>query len=134
MKLVSHADEVLGQVDRAFELAVEDARDEARDIASKHDKTGKFSGSIQRSDIVQTPDGLTASIGSALSSARAKEKGAFIEAKRSKHLVFDAGQGVRKVKSVRLRPQPAVTPAGRHFAAPDGPMTRRLREQLGGGL
>lgn len=130
MKLESQAEHLLGGIETAFTLAVEDTRDRARDIASRHDRTGRFSGSIQRSDIVGTSDGFEATIGSALSSARAKEKGAFIQARRGRYLVFDAGQGVRKVENVRLRPQPAVTPAGRAFSEP---MTRRLQEQLGAG-
>lgn len=134
MKLESNASDVLRRVDLAFELAVADTRDLARENAAKHDRTGRFSDSIVSSPPIQTADGFEASIGSPLSSAKAKEKGAFIQAKRGRYLVFDAGQGVRKVEAVRLRPQPAVTPAGRRFAAPDGPMTQRLREQLGGGL
>lgn len=128
MKLESNAADTLRRIDLAFELAVADTRDDAREIAAKHDKSGKFSGSIISSPPVATTEGFTAAIGSPLSSARAKEKGAFIQAKRGKYLVFDAGQGVRKVQAVRLRPQPAVTPAGRRF--PEH-MTRRLQEQLG---
>lgn len=134
MKLESRADDLMRRMDLAFELAVADARDDARAEASKHDRTGKFSASIVSSPPVDTGDGYEASIGSPLSSAKAKEKGAYITAKRGKYLVFDAGQGVRKVQAVRLRPQPAVTPAGRRFSAPDGAMARRLREQLGGAL
>lgn len=128
MKLVSNPEPIVRGIEAAFNLAVLDTRDEARAIAGRRSKTGKFASSIVESETEPTPAGLEARIGSTLQSAKAKEKGAYIAAKRGRHLVFDAGQGVRKVAAVRLAPQPAVTPAARKFG---DFMTKRLREELG---
>lgn len=129
MKLESRAAEVFAGVDAAFEAAVLDTAEEAQRLARQHSRTGKFAASIEASEIVATSEGLEARIGSPLSSAKAKEKGAYITPKRGDYLVFDAGSGIRRVKSVRLRPAPVVTPAGRRF---DLFMTRRLKEVFGG--
>lgn len=128
MKLVSNAEPLFRGIAEAFDAAVLDVRDEARAIAGRHSRTGKFAASIVESETEPTTTGFEARVGSTLQSAKAKEKGAYIAAKRGKHLVFDAGQGVRKVAAVRLPPRPAVTPAGRRFGTF---MSKRLREELG---
>lgn len=116
MKLESHAKErIFDPIDDAFERAVDDARDLAQRNASAHSRTGKFERSIERTETAREGDRLEARIGSPLVSAKAKEKGAFIQAKRGPYLVFRVPGGVRKVESVRLAPQPAVTPAGAQF-------------------
>lgn len=129
MKLDSHAQErVLDPMDRAFDLAVDDTLADAKREASKHRRTGKFEGSLERTDAAAEGDRLIARIGSPLVSAKAKEKGAYIHAKRGKYLVFKVAGGVRKVEAVRLAPQPAVTPAGGRFPRF---MAARLVEALG---
>lgn len=116
MNFESHVDElVLEPMDRAFEDAVDDIVAAAQRFAARHSRTGTFERSITRSDTGRSADRLEARIGSPLVSAKAKEKGAFITAKRGKYLVFKVAGGVRKVESVRLAPQPAVTPAGQQF-------------------
>lgn len=100
----------------AFEAAADDVVTLAQATARKDSRTGRFAGSITRTDAVDVGGGrLEARVGSPLSSARAKERGAYIRAKRGPYLVFNAGDGVRKVEAVRLAPQPAVTPAGARF-------------------
>lgn len=126
MNLVSYADRLEIRIEAAFDAAVDDTMFEAQDIAERHSRTGKFADSITRTELVVSEGKLEARIGSPLASAKAKEKGAYIVPVKAPKLVFDAGQGIRKVDSVRLAPQPAVTPAGRRFAEF---MTKRLRER-----
>lgn len=129
MKLESRATEILtGRVRRAFDPAVDDTLDVARAIAAREAETGKFERSLERTPELDTGGMLTARIGSPLASARPHEAGAFIQAKDAPWLVFSAGGHVRKVKSVRIKPHPVVTPAGRQFGKL---MTARLREQRG---
>lgn len=115
-------------IGRAFEAAKTDTLVEARGVAAKRSRTGRFAGSLEVTATESTSEGLEARLGSPLVSARAKEKGAFISAKRGPYLVFRTSDGWRKVKSVRLAPQPVVTPAGRLFPTF---MDNRLREELG---
>lgn len=129
MKLESRAEEViLGGVARAFEDAKKDTLVEARGVAAKRSRTGKFADSLELGDTDDQGDRLEARIGSPLVSARAKERGAYITAKRGPYLVFRTGDGWRKVKAVRLAPQPVVTPAARLFPQF---MSQRLREVFG---
>lgn len=125
MNLISYADRLHLAVANAFDAAVDDTLEEAVRNAERYSKSGKFADSLQRTDPVESTDRLEARIGSPLRSARAKERGAYIAAEKAKHLVFDAGQGVRKATAVRIPAQPAVTPAGRRFREF---MTGRLRE------
>lgn len=115
MKLESRAREVLiAPIIRDFGLAADDVVRLAQARAPK--RTGRFARSIQRTAVRhEGASRLVCEVGSPLVSARAKEKGALISAKRGRYLVFNAGSGVRKVTAVRLRPQPSVTPAGRQF-------------------
>ena len=116
MKLESHADRLLERIHGAFEAAVDDTLELAHALAGKHSRTGKFAASLERTATVETDGRLEARIGSPLRSARAKEKGAWIAPKNGPYLVFNAGDGVRKVATgVRLAPQPAVVPAGQRF-------------------
>ena len=126
MRFESNADVLLAKPRQAFEAAVDDVVTLARAHAARNSRTGEFERSITRSETVDSGDRLEARVGSPLSSAKAKEKGAFIQAKRGRYLVFNAGDGVRKKESVRLRPQPAVTPAGQQFRSQL--MPARLRE------
>jgi hypothetical protein len=116
VNFVSHARErILEPAIAAFDHAVDDTVDQAQTNADRYSKSGKFADSITRTEPVQRGDRLTARIGSPLVSARAKEKGAFIQAKRGPYLVFNAGDGVRKVGSVRVPPRPVVGPAVKRF-------------------
>lgn len=129
MKFESHAQElILDPIERAYERASENTLEDARRVAGRHSRSGKFRDSLQLSEPVEVDGRLERRIGSPLSSAKAKEKGAYIRAKRGKYLVFDAGQGVRKVEAVRLAPQPAVAPAVTQFPVF---MAARLVEELG---
>jgi hypothetical protein len=130
MRFESHAKErILDRVTGAFDAAVDDTTDNAQLEASKYSRTGKRERSITRTPPVEVgADRLEARVGSPLVSARAKERGAFVQAKRGKYLVFAVPGGVVKVESVRLSPQPAVVPAGKRFPQF---MARRLTEALG---
>lgn len=128
MRLVSHAEERLVRpIERAFDAAVDDTLELARAEARKHRRSGRFERSLIRTSVRDMGTRLEARIGSPLRSARAKEKGAFIQAKRGPYLVFPTNDGWRKVESVRLAPQPVVTPAGRRFRQV---MAARLRQVL----
>jgi hypothetical protein len=113
VKLESHVEErVMRPLAEAHDRAVDDTRDAAQRNASRYSRTGRFADSIERTPSVETQPGrMAARVGSPLVSARAKEKGAFIAAKRGDYLVFDAGSGVRKVRDVRLPARPVVGPA-----------------------
>lgn len=125
MRVESHPEKLLEGIAVAFADAVQDTLEEARRIASRSSRTGKFAASLEATDVALTSNGYEAAIGSPLASARAKEKGAFIQAKRAPYLVIPQPDGsVRKVKAVRLPPRPAVVPAGRRF--PEF-MTARLK-------
>lgn len=116
MILTSNADQLLAHIRAAHEAAVDDTLDVARAIAGKHSRTGKFAASLERTGTAEIADRLVTRIGSPLRSARAKEKGAWIAPKNGPYLVFNAGDGVRKVAGgVRLKPQPVVVPAGQRF-------------------
>jgi hypothetical protein len=128
MRFESHAEQVFEGIDAAFEAAVLDTRDEAERIARQHSRTGKFAGSIEASEVEQVGGRLEARIGSPLVSARAKEKGAFIQAKNKPTLIIKTKDGWRRPKQVRLVPHPAVTPAGRKFGEF---MAERLRQTIG---
>lgn len=117
MRFESHSREriVLPAI-AAFDQAVDDTLDQAQTNADRHSQTGKFATSLTRTDPREVADGRhEARVGSPLSSAKAKERGAFIQAKRGPYLVFNAGDGVRKVSAVRLAPRPVVGPAVRRF-------------------
>jgi len=119
VKFESHARErLLDPIANAFEAAVDDVVTLARANAARHSRTGTFERSITRTDTVETASGrLEARVGSPLSSAKAKEKGAYIRARRGPYLVFQTNDGWRKVAAVRLAPQPAVAPAAARFQA-----------------
>lgn len=120
-------------VRRAFDAAVDDTVAVAQANAGRYSRTGRFAGSITRTEAREVGDRLEARIGSPLSSARAKEKGAYIAAKRDipkfgRYLAIPAGDGtLRKVEAVRLPPRPAVGPAVRRY--PDL-MAARARQVL----
>lgn len=119
MRFESHAEErIIRPIAAAHDEAIDDTLEVARVRARQYRRTGRFEGSLTRSDAVEVSAGRReARIGSPLVSARVKERGAFIQAKRAEYLVFDAGHGVRKVKSVRVPATPVVTPAGHRFPA-----------------
>lgn len=119
MNFESHAEErIIAPIAVAHDEAIDDTLELARVRARQYRRTGKFEGSLTRSDVVEVGSGRREGrIGSPLVSARVKERGAFIQAQRAEWLVFDAGHGVRKVKSVRVPATPVVTPAGQQFPA-----------------
>lgn len=116
MRFESRADEVvIRPVPRALELAADDVVGLAQARAPK--RTGRFARSIARTDAVQEgPDRVTVGVGSPLSSARIKERGGTIRARRGRYLTFPLpGGGFVKVESVRLPARPTVIPAARQF-------------------
>jgi hypothetical protein len=129
MRFQSFAQErVFDRIEGAFDAAVDDTVDEAQLLASRYSRTGKRERSITRTPPVEVGSGrIEARIGSPLVSAKAKEKGAYVQAKRGKYLVFRVPGGVVKVEAVRLAPQPAVAPAAARFPQF---MAQRLAEAL----
>lgn len=116
MNLTSSADRLYATIRSAHEAAVDDTLDVAREIAGGHSRTGKFAASLQRTATVETDDHLETRFGSPLRSARVKELGAWIAPKNGPYLVFNAGDGVRKVAGgVKIKAQPVVVPAGQRF-------------------
>jgi hypothetical protein len=113
VKVESHPELLEDHARRAFDVAIEDTLTDARQRAPK--RTGAFARSLELSEIEDSAGRLSVRLGSSMSSARVKEAGGYIEARNSQYLVFDAGQGVRKVKAVRIKAQPTVVPAGRAF-------------------
>lgn len=128
MRIETHDELLFAESDIAFERAKLDVLEEAERLAERHSRTGKFARSLVATDTAQVDGRLVARIGSPLSSARAKEKGAYIVAKHGPHLVFRVGGHVVKVGAVRLPPQPTVIPAGRQWRSF---VTARLRELRG---
>lgn len=126
MKFESRADEILSRrAMTAFDRAVDDTLDVARVNARRHGRTGRFEASLQRTPAGVVGDRLAARVGSPMRSAKAKERGAYIQAQQTPYLVFDAGSGIRKVKAVRLPPRPVVGPAVARYPRLMAP---RLRE------
>lgn len=125
MKLTTNYAPLFAGVEQSFTAAEADTVAEAQRRARK--RTGKWSNSITSQRIPSATGQMSAVVGSPLSSARAHEKGAFIQAKKHEYLYIPQGDGtVRKVKSVRINAQPAITPAGDKF--PEF-MTRRMQER-----
>lgn len=106
MKLDAHPEVIERDVAAAFIVGLDDAVEDARGRAPH--KSGKYAASIQHSAPTATATGYVATIGATVSSARAKELGAYIVPKRAKHLAFDAGQGFRQVDAVRLPARPVI--------------------------
>lgn len=127
MRIESHPEVIIDPLLDAFDEACIDALEDARQVAGRNSRTGRFAQSLTISETVHTATGLEASIGSPMRSAKAKEKGAFIQAKRGKYLTFKIDGQFKKVESVRLAPRPVVAPAGRRFPRY---MTFRLRERF----
>lgn len=126
MKLQAYPERLLGRTVVAFDRAVADTLDEARRVASRSSKTGRFERSLTSSAIEARGSAVSATIGSPLSSARVKERGGYIQAKRGPFLVIPHPDGsMRKVKAVRIPKRPVVTVAGPRFV---DFMTGRLRE------
>lgn len=116
MILESHADQLLESIRTAYDAAVDDTLELARELAGRHSRSGKFAESLERTPTVETAGRLEARIGSPLASAKAKEKGAWIAPKRATYLTIKTVDGWRRIKDgVRLAPQPAVVPAGQRF-------------------
>lgn len=116
MQLESYALDVIAQrVEGGFDAALDEVVKDAQRRAKK--VTGTWAASIQRTDIVETSAGYSARVGSNLSSALAHERGAYIRAKRSDWLYIPFGDGtLRKVKAVRIKAHPAITPAVKTFS------------------
>lgn len=119
MRFESHAQErIVDPIEGAFDAAVDDTLEVARANARRYSRSGRFAASLTRTPTVRTGDRLEARIGSPLSSARAKERGAYIAAKRDipkfgRYLAVARPDGtLRKAEAVRLSPRPVVLPAG----------------------
>lgn len=131
MKMTTNYAPLFAGIERAFEAACDDVVEDAQDRAPK--RSGKFSKSIRKQRVPAPAGRLEAVIGSPLASARVKEMGAFIPAKRHDRLFIPFGDGsLRTPQAVRIGAQPTVAPAGRKFIEH---MTRRAREfaNVGGG-
>lgn len=95
---------------KALDNAMDDSVTIARQNAVK--RTGKWAGSIQRTQIVVRGQVMSSSVGSRLVSALAHEKGAYIQAKRYPTLVIRLPDGsFRRPKAVRLQARPVIRPA-----------------------
>lgn len=113
MKVESHPDVVEHGVRTGFETALTAAVEMGRQVAPK--RTGKYAGSIKTAPVHDDGHGLHSAIGATVSSARAKELGAYITPKRAPRLVFNAGQGVRTADAVRLPPRPVIAKVVRRW-------------------
>ena len=118
MQLESFALDVIAQrVEGGFNAALDEVVKDAQRRAQRTAETGTWRDSIQRTDIEDTATGYTARIGSPLVSAITHEKGAYIRAKRSEWLYIPQRDGtLRKVKAVRIKASPAITPAVKTFS------------------
>lgn len=117
MRIQSNARKLLALAEAAADLAVDDTLELARANARKNAATGTFADSITRTPLVAGGGRVTARIGSPLASARAKERGAFVTAKRGPVMRFRAqpsGDWVT-MEAFRIPAQPAVAPAGARF-------------------
>lgn len=120
MKLESRHDVLLDRIEPAFEYAVDDTIAEAR--REVRSRTGKFARSLRRGATERIGEHLWTRIGSPLASARVKEKGGYMTAKRARWLAIPQQDGsIRQVKAVRIRATPILSKAGptfpRHFLA-----------------
>lgn len=124
MKFRSDHSRILAKPAQAFARATVDTLVEAQRVAPH--VTGKYRASLQLSEATIQGDRMVVRLGSPLAGAKAKEQGAYIQAKRAPWLAIPHGDGtIRKVKAVRIPARPTVTRAGPKF--PEF-MTRRLRE------
>lgn len=117
MKIESGASRLLALAEAAVDLAVDDTLEVARANAAKNARTGEFAGSLTRTPLRREGARVTARIGSPLASAKAKEVGAFVRAKKGPVMRFRAepsGEWVT-MEAFRVPAQPVVTPAGRQF-------------------
>jgi hypothetical protein len=128
VKVEVNPDVLLAPVERAFRQVTEvDLPAEASRRAKR--VTGRWADSMEGHVTRSDGDRLEGEFGSTVRSARAHEKGAFIQAKRAEWLAIPMPDGsMRKVKSVRIPARPAVIPAGATFS---DAMSRRLREETG---
>jgi hypothetical protein len=78
MRIESHAEVLVGEAEQAFTEARDDVLEEARHNAAKYSRTGKFERSLEATDVVEEDGRLVARVGSPLSSAAAKERGAYV--------------------------------------------------------
>jgi hypothetical protein len=116
---------VLNVCIQAHERAVADTLAEARSVAGRYSRTGKFANSLTSLDVAGPAGMLTTHIGSPLVSARVKEKGGYMAARTHSTLFIAYGDSVRRPTAVRVRATPVVSVAG-----PKYPQfaTRRARE------
>lgn len=113
MKFESHHEVILGKLEPALIEAADEVVERAEIRAPK--KTGKYAGSIRRSGVEGIARGLRVRVGSPVSSARVKELGGYMEAKRGPYLKIRTPDGWRTVKAVRVPAQPTVGPAAQEF-------------------
>ncbi len=126
MKLVMDDRALMVKVLGAFHLATSDALGEARRIAPH--VTGRYRDSLRLGAAATVGTRISVNLGSPLKSAKAKEKGAYIEARNADYLAIPMPDGtMRKVKAVRLPARPVVGKVAPKFEAM---LTRRLREAL----
>jgi hypothetical protein len=125
MKITRNDKPLFDKVDQAFPKAVDDLLTEARANAQRNERTGKFRGSLRTEILAKAGQRRTAIVGSPLVSARAKEKGAFIQPKQGDRLFIPQDGELRTPTQVRIRATPVVTPAGEKWPEL---MTRRLQE------
>jgi hypothetical protein len=130
MRLTTDYAGLFRRTESDFEGAVEDTLGEAKRIADRYRRTGKFAGSLQSTRVSGARNQMNAVIGSPLVSARVKEKGGYIQARKHPTLYIPHPDGgLRTPSAVRIRATPIVTPAGAKFV---DYMSARLRRSSGG--
>jgi hypothetical protein len=127
MRVQSDPSVLIDRTLTAFHLAAGDTLEEAKRIAAPSSRTGRYERSLQLGETSVSPDRIEVSLGSPLRSATAKERGAYIQAKKADWLAIPMPDGtMRKVKAVRLPARPVVGRAGPRFV---DFMTARLKAQ-----
>ena len=125
MRFESDADVLLEPIAEAHRAASEDALSEAR--REVRSRTGAFARSLEVTEPRLEGDRWVSLLGSPLASAKTKETGAFVQAKRAEYLAIPQRDGsIRRVKSARIPATPVVTRAGPRFIEY---MAERLRRR-----
>lgn len=125
MRYERHFERLTGKLPKVVGLATQDTLDGIRRRAPR--RSGKYAASI-RADIQRDAKGWKVVVGSPLRSTRIHEKGGIIRVRRAEYLVFNAGNGVRKVKEVRQRGKPHLEPGSREWPRN---FAKRMREVVG---
>lgn len=129
VKLVTDYTRLLARTPAAFDEALAETVADAQQRAPK--RTGAFARSITSKKITAPANAEAAVVGSPLSSARVKEKGGYMQARKHDTLFIPQADGsVRRPVAVRVRAQPTVAPAASNPAW-SRRMTARLKAKVG---